>query len=92
MTNEAIKERLNSVDKEIEKHEKRISSLEKTYQVMEKMEYRMGQLENTVKEIGDKLDEAANDKGKKWDKLVDYIFYAVIGALLTFLCIKMGIK
>ena len=38
MSDDAVKERLGMVDKEIEKHEKRITNLEKTYQVMEKME------------------------------------------------------
>lgn len=92
MTNDAIKERFNGIDKELEKHEKRLSSLEKTYQVMEKMEYRMGQLEETVKEIGNKLDEAADNKGKKWDKLVDYLFYFFIAAVLSYVAIKMGFK
>ena len=92
MTNEVIKERITGIDKELEKHEKRISSLEKTYQVMEKMEYRMGQLEETVKDIGNKLDEAADNKGKKWDKLIDYLFYFFIAAVLSFVALKLGIK
>jgi len=92
MSDDAIKERLNGIDKELEKHEKRLSSLEKTYQVMEKMEYRMGQLENTVKEICEKLDAATENKGRKWDKLIDYLFYFFIATILSYLAIKMGIK
>ena len=92
MSEDAIKERLNGLDKELEKHEKRLSSLEKTYQVMEKMEYRMGQLEETVKEIGNKLDAQADSKGKKWDKLVDYLFYFFIATVLSYLALKMGLK
>ena len=92
MSDDAIKERFNGIDKELEKHEKRLSSLEKTYQVMEKMEFRMGQLEETVKEIGNKLDEQADNKGKKWDKLIDYLFYFFIATVLSYLALKMGIK
>lgn len=92
MSDDAVKERFNMVDKEIEKHEKRISSLERTYSVMEKMEYRMDQIENTIKSIDEKLDASSEEKGKKWDKLIDYIFYAIIAALLAYLSHQIGIK
>lgn len=92
MTNDAIKERFNSLDKTIEIHEKRINNLEKTYSIMEKMEYRMDQMEKSLSGIEEKLDNQNEEKGKKWDKLIDYIFYFVVGALLTYLCVKMGIK
>ena len=92
MNEEAIKERLNSVDKEIEKHEKRISSLEKTYSIMEKMDYRVTQIEKAVASIDSKIDEQNDDKGKKWDKLIDYIFYFVIAALLGYVIHQIGLK
>lgn len=90
MSDDAIKERFNSLDKSIEVHEKRINNLEKTYQVMEKMEYRMDQIEKAVAGIDTKLDEAANDKGKKWDKLIDYLFYFVIAAILSYVAANIG--
>ena len=92
MSDDAIKERFNSIDKSIEIHEKRISNLEKTYSVMEKMEYRMDQIEKTISGIEAKLDNQTEEKGKKWDKLIDYIFYAIIAALLAYLSHKIGIK
>lgn len=92
MSDDAIKERFNSIDKTIEVHEKRISNLEKTYSVMEKMEYRMDQIEKVVSGIDSKLDEAASDKGKKWDKLIDYIFYFFIAVVLSYVAVKTGIK
>lgn len=92
MSEDGIKERFNFIDKTIEMHEKRISNLEKTYQVMEKMEYRMEQMEKTMAAMDEKLDEQASEKGKKWDKLIDYVFYFIIGTLLTYLCVKLGVK
>lgn len=92
MSEEVIKERLNIVDKEIEKHEKRITSLEKTYSIMEKMDYRVSQIEKTIAEIDKKLDANSEEKGKKWDKLIDYIFYAIIAALLGYLSHQIGLK
>lgn len=92
MNGEVIKERLNIIDKEIEKHEKRITTLERTYSIMEKMDYRVSQIEKTIAEIDKKLDASNEEKGKKWDKLVDYVFYFILSALLTYLCVKTGIK
>ncbi len=92
MSDDAIKERFNGMDKTIEIHEKRISNLEKTYQVMEKMEYRMEQMEENMKSINSKLDNQASEKGKKWDKLIDYLFYFIIAALLGYIIHQMGIK
>jgi ribosome-binding ATPase YchF (GTP1/OBG family) len=92
MNEELIKERLNIIDKEIEKHEKRITTLERTYSIMEKMDYRVSQIEKTIAEIDKKLDASNEEKGKKWDKLVDYVFYFILSALLTYLCVKTGIK
>ncbi len=91
-TNDAIKERFTSIDKTIEVHEKRISNLEKTYQVMEKMEYRMDQIEKVVAGIDEKLDNAANDKGRKWDKLIDYLFYFFVATILVYVASQLGLK
>jgi len=92
MSDDAVKEHFNSVDKTIEIHEKRLNNLEKTYAIMEKMEYRMEQMEKSVTAINDKLDNQSTEKGKKWDKLIDYLFYFIIAALLGYIIHQMGIK
>lgn len=35
-----------------------------------------------VMEVKDKIDVLLYEKGKKWDKLIDYIFYAVLAYCL----------
>ena len=92
MSDDEIKEHFNSVDKTIEIHEKRLNNLEKTYAIMEKMEYRMEQMEKSVTAINTKLDNQSAEKGKKWDKLIDYLFYFIIAALLGYIIHRMGIK
>lgn len=99
----AVEERAKSNTKRIDAHEKDIEELKKTYSIMEKMDYRMGNVEKVVENINTKLDkhdkeiqEEQNkdnkEKGKKWDKLIDYLFYFIIAAALGFLCMKLGIK
>ncbi len=98
-----IEERAKSNTKRIDEHDKEIDELKKTYSIMEKMDYRMGNVEKGLENINEKLDkhdkaiieEASKDdkeKGKKWDKLIDYLFYFFIALVLSFMCIKLGLK
>lgn len=92
MSEDVIKERLNGVDRELEKHEKRISSLEKTYSIMERMEFQIKEMDENISRLSEKIDNQNNEKGKKWDKLIDYLFYFIIAALLGYVIHKMGLK
>ncbi len=83
-----IEEKTNSNTKKLEEHDKKISELEKTYVIMEKMNCRMGNVEESVENINNKINEESKAKGLKWDKLIDYLFYAV----LAFCLFKLGIK
>jgi len=86
-----FKERSKSNSKRLDEHDGRLDKLEKTYSIMEKMDYRMGKVENAVDKINIKLDTTVQEKGKKWDKLIDYLFYAFIAVMLGLLYTKLGI-
>lgn len=91
-----LEEREKSNTKRIGEHDARLDNLEKTYSIMEKMDYRMGKVESAIEKIDIKLDakvtEDSKEKGKKWDKFIDYIFYAVLGLLLSYIALKIGLK
>ena len=90
-----MEERAKSNSHRIDDHERRLDSLEKTYSIMEKMDYRMGKVETAVDNIDKKLDAKVSEdnqvKGKKWDKLVDYLFYAVLASMLGYISFKSSI-
>lgn len=90
-----LEEREKSNTKRLDDHDIRLDNLEKTYSIMEKMDYRMGQVETAVDKIDKKLDAKVNEndkeKGKKWDKLVDYIFYTILGAIMPLVLSKVGL-
>lgn len=73
--------RLDVVDEKIEK-------LEDTYCLMKNMDYRMGQVENAVKSIDTNLQNSQEKKGMKWDKLIEYLFYAWMAYMLG----QIGLK
>lgn len=77
--------------KRLDEHDARLDKLENTYSIMAQLNYRMENVETAVDKINTKLDENVQEKGKKWDKLIDYLFYAVIAVLLGLLYAKLGI-
>ena len=92
MDEKLCNERFKYHQEKLNEHEKRIDGLEKTYSIMEKMDYRIGSMESSVKEINNKLDNNMREKGKKWDKLIDYLFYFILAALLGYIAIQFGLK
>ena len=91
-----LEEREKSNTKRIGEHDERLDKLEKTYSIMEKMDYRMGKVESAVEKIDQKIDSKVSEddkaKGKKWDKLIDYIFYSILAVILGLIYIKLGLK
>jgi len=90
-----VEQRSKSNTKRLDEHDTRLDSLEKTYSIMEKMDYRMGKVEESTSNINKKIDalqaksnESVNQKAIKWDKLIDYLFYAI----LAYALFKLGLK
>ena len=90
-----------SAHKRIDDAEARIDELEKTYAIMQKMDFRIGRMEDSVEKINQKLDnnfqeiinaktQNTKKKKKKWDKFLDYIFYAIVGAIIALVLAKFG--
>lgn len=92
MDEKLCKERYFHHQERLDDHEKRIDALEKTYRIMEKMDFRIESMESSVKEIKEKIDNSMKEKGKKWDKLIDYLFYAILAALLGYIAVQFGLK
>lgn len=78
----------SSNTKRIDTCEQKIDKLENTYQMLTQMDYRMGKVENAVERIDNKLENHDKQKGLKWDKLIDYLFYAI----LAYALFKLGLK
>lgn len=96
MSEDLIKEKL-------ENHEKRIESLESKTSDIKTIIYRLDNVDKQINTMNNKFDNIENkldfalkkddeDKSKKWDKLIEYIFYAILGLLLGYIAYKLGIK
>lgn len=83
-----VEQRGKSNTKRLDEHDERLEKLEKNTAILEKMDYRMGRVENAVERIDNKLEAHQEKKGVKWDKLIDYLFYA----MLAYALFKLGLK
>lgn len=87
-----LEERAKSNTKRLDEHDEKIQKLEDTYALIKNVNYRIGNVESNIEKINTKLDEKSDEKGKKWDKFIDYVFYFVLCALLTYISTKLGLK
>ena len=92
MDKELIDEKFKNCEEKIKDHEKRIDKLEDTYATLSNISFRMAKVEQSIESIDKTLLNQINDKGKKYEKFVDYIFYAILGILLGYIAIKLGLK
>lgn len=84
----AVEQSDKSNTKRIDEHDERLEKLEKNTAILEKMDYRMGRVENAVERIDSKLENNQKTKSMKWDKFIDYLFYAI----LAYALFKLGLK
>lgn len=55
-------------------------------------EEKISDIENQISSIKANQTAQSEKKGAKWDKLIDYIFYAFVAVLLGLLVAKLGLK
>ena len=88
----AVEEGRKSNTKRLSEHDERLDKLEKTYSTLEKMDYRIGQVENTISSIDKKLDTKINQDKDKKTEWFDYILKGILTIILGYIAIKMGLK
>lgn len=81
--------------KRLDEHDCQLKELTNVYVALTKMDTKVANVETDVSEIkGDikslksSASEPTKEKALKWDKLIDYIFYAV----LAYALFRLGIK
>ena len=85
MSDDLIKEKFDN-------HEERISDLERNTKVLETMNYRLGQMEQSVKSINSKLDQKEETKTKDIKGWITFVIQAILTILIGYIAIKVGLK
>ena len=85
MSDDLIKEKFDN-------HEKRISILEKNTKILETMNYRIGQMDENIKSINNKLDKKEEVKTKDIKGWISFFIQAILTILIGYIAIKLGLK
>lgn len=85
MSDDLIKEKFDN-------HEERISQLEKNTKILETMNYRIGEMENNIKSINNKLDVKEEVKQKDIKGWISFILQAILTIVIGYIAIKLGLK
>lgn len=72
----------------VEKWQADFSDLISTVKVLSDREARV---EKDVGEIKDAVQEMKDKPGKRWDGVIDKIIFTVVGAIVTYMLLKLGI-
>lgn len=85
MSDDLIKEKF-------ENHEDRITQLEKNTKILETMNYRIGEMENNIKSINNKLDVKEEVKQKDIKGWISFFMQAILTIVISYIAIKLGLK
>ena len=94
-----LEQRSKSNTKRIDEHDKELKELKQVYVALTKVNDKVENVESDVSEMKGDIkslmsykQEEAEKKSGKWDKLTDYLFYAILGACLGMIFVKIGLK
>lgn len=83
-----MENKLINLENDIEKNKQKIENMKKKIKKIEDVISKMTTLEEKILKMQEIIENIQLDKGKKWDKLIDYLFYTVVAYCLY----KLGIN
>lgn len=87
-----IEQRCKSNTKRLDEHDKTLKELSNVYIALTKVDDKVTNVESDVCEMKRDIKDIKDKPNKKMDLLWGYMVSAIVGALVTFLAVKLGIK
>lgn len=85
-------EKLKNVETKTEKLETKVTALEKIYITIEKLTNEIVELRKDTNSINERLTSIEKEPGENWKKISSYILTAIIGAVVSYILVKIGLK
>lgn len=76
----------------LDEHDEQLKELSNVYVALTKVDNKVTNVENDVSEIKTDLKEIKDKPSKRLDSIWGYIVGGIIGAIITFLAVKLGLK
>lgn len=87
-----IEQRSKSNTKRLDEHDKRLEELSDVYISLTRLNDKVDTVDRDVKEIKSDM-KAINEKpAKRMDSIINYILSALIGGIIGYILIKLGMK
>lgn len=87
-----VEQRSKSNTKRIDEHDEKIEKLENVYVALTKTNDKVDKIESDVSEMKTDLKEIKDKPSKKLDLIWGYMVAAIIGGLIGFVLVKLGLK
>lgn len=76
----------------LDEHDKKLEELSDVYVALTKVNDKVDHIDNDVKEIKSDMKEIKDKPSKRMDQIVGYILSALIGGLIGYVLLKLGLK
>ncbi len=87
-----IEQRGKSNTKRLDEHDKKIEELSDVYIALTKVNDKVDNIDNDVKEIKQDMKDIKGKPEKRLDQIIGYILSALIGGLIGYVLLKLGLK
>lgn len=85
-----VESRSKSNTKRIDEIEKRQDNLDDLVSTVKVLADREKRVEDDVKEIKTSVNEIKGKPAKRWEGVIDKVIFTVVGAIVTFILVKIG--
>lgn len=87
-----IEQRSKSNTKRLDEHDNQLKELSNVYVALTKVDDKVTNVENDVGEMKKDIKDIKDKPSKKLDQVWGYIVGGLLGAVITFLAVKLGLK
>lgn len=89
---EQINQRSKSNTKRLDEHDKKIDELNNVYVALTKVDSKVDKVTEDVSEMKTDLKEIKDKPSKRIDQIVGYLLSAIIGGIIGYLFLKIGLR
>ena len=89
---EEVNQRSKSNTKRLDEHDKKIDDLSNVYVALTKVNDKVENVENDVSEMKQDLKDIKEKPSKRLDQIIGYIISALIGGIISYMLLKIGLK
>ena len=86
-----VEDRSKGNTRRIETLEKKVDNLADVVSVLQAMQKDLEHLATDVKETKSDVKELKDKPGKKWEGFMEKVFYAIVGGVVAFILVQIGI-